>query len=238
MSSLLNSIKAPKGFSYFAGPQRTAEWFDIRLGKVTASRLDDWLSVSRAEKTKGKPLKARLDYEKEILFERAFGTAFDNFISPAMQDGIDYEDFARQQYEKICGVKVFEVGCWYNEHFVASPDGGVGDDGLVEIKIVRDNSFTTILSEGVPQKWWRQIQGQLWASGRAWCDFIAVNLNTKKVKVIRVYPDPEFIEWLELAVPEPLNQDISVFDMENVFDFMGDAPAEIEQNNQHELGDW
>lgn len=191
-------------FEYFAGEQRTPEWFELRRGKVTASRLEDWLSVSKAKNTPGKPLKARLDYEKEIMFERTFGKSFDNYVTPAMQDGIDYEGFARDEYTRITGNKVEEVGAWYNEYFCASPDGSVGADGLIEIKVLKDNSFCDVLMEGVPSKHWKQCQGQLWASGRKWCDYVAINLNTGKLKIVRVLPDPEFHEWLELAVPEKL----------------------------------
>lgn len=242
-------------FEYFAGEQRTAPWYELRKGKVTASRLEDWLSVSQAKdpKVNGKPLKKRLDYEKELQYERQFDVAYDNFVSDAMNDGIIYEQFAIMNYQDIKKVKVVPVGAWYNEHFVASPDGGVGDEGLVEVKVVRDNTFSEILSldsatshfyeeeqdvmnektkklekkmvkigTGVPEKHWKQIQGQLWASGRKWCDYIAINLSTKKLKVIRVLPDPEFIEWLELAVPEPIN--VKPFSDEELFDFVQAIP--------------
>lgn len=209
-------------FEYFAGEQRTQPWFDLRIGKVTASRLEDWLSVSKAKGKEGTPLKARLDYEKELMFERQFGVGYENFVSSAMQDGIDFETFAVRQYEKIKGVQVVSVGAWYNDLFVASPDGGVADEGIVEVKVVRDNSFTDVLINGVPPKHWKQIQGQLWASGRKWCDYIVINLNTEKIKIIRVLPDQEFFDWLEIAVPEKLV--VAEFSTEDLFDFQEKAP--------------
>lgn len=219
-------------FSYFEGEQRTPEWYKIRLGKVTASRLSDWLAVSKAKTGAGKPLKARLDYEKELLFERKFNTSFETFVSEAMQDGIDYEAYARQQYQEITGASVSECGAWYNEYFCASPDGVVqradsDGDGLLEIKIVKDNSFTEILTSGVPDKWWKQIQGQLWASGYQWCDFVAVNFNTRKIKIIRVTPDAEFHEWAELAIVEDFNTDDSIFDTDQLYD-LKELPATAE----------
>lgn len=209
-------------FEYFAGEQRTEPWYALRVGKVTASRLSDWLAVSKAKTGAGKKLKKRLDYEKELQYERQFGVAYDNFVSDAMNDGIIYEDFAKMNYEAIKGVKVVSVGAWYNDHFVASPDGGVADEGLVEVKVVRDNTFSDILSDGVPEKHWMQIQGQLWASGRKWCDYIAINLNTKKMKVIRVEPDAEFHEWLEIAVPDDI--EVEPFSSEELFDFVQEVP--------------
>jgi predicted phage-related endonuclease len=221
-------------FEYFAGQQRTPEWFELRRGKVTASRLDDWLSVSKAKTGMGKPLKKRLDYEKELLFERQFGVSYENFVSAAMQDGIDFEVFARQQYEKITGNVVREVGCWYNDLFVASPDGAVDPyeikndsyyEGLIEIKVLKDNSFTDVLTDGVPEKHWRQIQGQLWAAGSKWCDYVAINLNTKKMKIIRVEADTEFQEYLELSLNESLV--VAEFDGDQLFDFVDALPEGV-----------
>lgn len=235
-------------FEYFAGEQRTKPWFDLRLGKPTASRLDDWLAVSKAKATQGKPLKARLDYEKELVFERKFGIAFENYFNTAMQEGIDFEQFSVAQYEKITDQKVTPVGGWYNEHFFASPDGGVGDEGIIEVKVLRDNSFTDVLSAdpavthpktdkdgkpvldendkpvgtGVIEKHWKQIQGQLFASGRQWCEYVAINLSTRKVKIIRVEPDKEFHAYLELALMERLT--VPEFDDTDLYDFVDALP--------------
>lgn len=217
-------------FEYSGAPQRSPEWFKIRLGKVTASRLVDWLAVSKAKTGAGKPLKARLDYEKELMFERQFGTSFEMYVTSAMQDGIDYEDFARKQYEAQTGNICLEVGCWYNDYFVASPDRIVetkNESGLLEVKILRDNSFTEVLVSGVPDKHWKQIQGQLWASKLPWCDYVALNFNTKKFVVIRVLPDAEFHEWLELTVPEKLVTE--EFALTNVHDIVGEIPMAAPQ---------
>lgn len=209
-------------FHYSAAPQRSPEWLEIRRGKIGSSDLWRWLSVSRQKGKEGKPLQARLDYEKELMFERQFNTNFEVWVSPAMQEGIDYEDFARKQYELITGSKTTEVGCWYNDYFVASPDRAVGEDGLIEIKILKDNSFAEVMVSGVPDKHWKQIQGQLWATGRKWCDYVALNFNSKKVKIIRVEPDKEFHDYLELAVQEKLV--VAEFSTEQLYDIRGELP--------------
>lgn len=209
-------------FKYSAAPQRSPEWFAIRRGKIGASRLKDWLAVSKAKATMGKPLKARLDYEKELMFERQFNASFNNYVTDAMQDGIDLEDFARKQYEAISDLPCEEVGCWYNEYFVASPDRAVGEDGLIEIKIVRDNTFVGVLSDGVPEDHKMQIQGQLWASGRKWCDYVCVNLTSKKIAIIRVEADTEFHEYLAEAVQEKLVTE--PFNLTDVYDIVGALP--------------
>ena len=245
-------------FQYFAGEQRTPEWYKLRIGKVTASRLEDWLSVSKAAKTLGQALQKRKDYELELQYERQFNVAYDNFVSSAMEDGVIFEEFARRQYEKLMDVSAAPVGAWYNEHFVASPDSTVGEDGLLEIKVLRDNSFSQVLAAdpksthvveveqekdgkkikvkvgtGVIEKHWKQIQGQLWASGRKWCDYVVINLKTKKVKIIRVLPDKEFHEWLELAVPEPIS--VEPFSTTNVFDFIDDAPVQTASEDVNQI---
>lgn len=218
----MTDTQAKLTFSYSDAPQRSPEWLEIRRGKIGSSRLEDWLSVSKAKNTLGKPLKARLDYEKELMFERQFNVSFNVWVSGAMQDGIDFEDFARKQYEQITGNTALECGCWYNEYFVASPDRVVGKDGLLEIKVLKDNSFTEVLISGVPNKHWKQIQGQLWASGRQWCDYVAVNFTTKKVVIIRVEPDKEFHAYLAEAVQEQLVQE--PFALTNVYDIKGELP--------------
>lgn len=209
-------------FHYSAAPQRSPEWLEIRRGKIGSSDLWRWLSVSKQKGKEGKPLQARLDYEKELMFERQFNTNFEVWVSPAMQEGIDYEDFARKQYELITNSKTTEVGCWYNDYFVASPDRAVGEDGLIEIKILKDNSFAEVMVSGVPDKHWKQIQGQLWATGRKWCDYVALNFNSKKVKIIRVEPDKEFHDYLELAVQEKLV--VAEFSTEQLYDIQGELP--------------
>src|SRR5690606_39057602 len=124
---------------------------------------------------------------KELMFERQFNTSFEVWVSGAMQDGIDFEDFAAKQFASQMGFSVAECGSWANEFMVVSPDRivfpahdgieYVGDAeamagalGVVEIKIVKDNTFTEILMSGVPSKHMKQLQSQLLATGlkRGW----------------------------------------------------------------------
>lgn len=239
-------------FKYFAGAQRSPAWFELRRGRVTASRLDDWLSVSKAKNGAGKPLKKRLDYERELLFERTFNVSYENFVTPAMQDGIDFEDFARKQYEKITGDTVDEVGCWYNDLFVASPDGAIRmvnsssgliqASGLIEIKVLKDNSFTDVLADGIPEKHWRQIQGCLWASGANYSHYVAINLNTRKLKIITVRPDQEFFDYLELSLQESLV--VAEFPKDDVYDFVDaipegmEVPLMLQDNSDNNFEGW
>ena len=232
-------LPAAEGFYYDPAPQRTPAWYERRLGRVTASRLEDWLAVSRAKASLGKPLKKRLDYEKELLYERKFNVSYNNYISEAMLDGVALEAWAVRQYELETGNEVVAVGCWYNDAFVASPDGAVGEDGLVEAKVLRDASFADLLTgsvdkngdhipalseNGLHSKFWKQTQGQLWASGRKWVDFVAINTNTRKGYVTRILPDEEYHKWLDLSVRDEFHVDASIFDTSKVFDFKEALP--------------
>jgi len=220
-------------FDYDPAPQRSPEWFQRRLGVVTASRLSDLMARSKRD---GTPLKACTDYLRELWFERKFGVSFNNYVTDAMLDGQVYEQFARQQYEKIKGVKVDACGCWYNDKFVASPDGIVADPshqvpgvsnwiGLLEIKILRDNKFTEVLLSGVPEDHFLQIQGQLMASGKEWCDYVAVNLSTKKISIWRVLPNAGAFKDIEEAInAENTIEEVSTTEL---YDIQGEIPERV-----------
>ena len=92
-----------------------------------------------------------------------------------MQHGVEQEPHARRAYAELMGVEVVEVP--FVEHpeipmFGCSPDGLVGDDGLVEIKAPNTAThLDTLLSETVPSKYVIQMQVQMAVCGRDWCDF-------------------------------------------------------------------
>ncbi len=209
----LIKVKAGDGFTYLDVIQRSPEWIKARNGLVTASRLGDWMAVG----VKGQPLKSRLDYEKEIAYEREFGVSFQKFVNDAMLAGTEAEPFIKTQYELITGNTIAPVGVFVSDRFAATPDGLVNDDGLFEAKWLFDTSFSDILVTGeVPEEHLLQIQGQLWASGRKWCDYAAVNGNTKKIKIIRVYRNEEIIN----RIKESLNHEIDIkLNTENLYDF-------------------
>lgn len=208
----INQIIPAKGFKYLDVPQLSPEWVQARVGRKTASRLKDWMAVGK----NGNPLKARTDYERELAYEQTFGVPFSRFVTEAMVQGSVAEPFIKEQYGSIMGYVVQPAGAFYNEDFVASPDGFVDDDGSVECKWLFDNSFSDVLLNGVPMDHQWQIQGQLWASGREWCDYVAANGNTKKLKIIRVYPDKELISRIAESVKEPIKSEFSKM---GVFDF-------------------
>ena len=140
--------------------QRTEDWFAARLGKVTASRVADILA-----KTKSGYSASRDNYMAQLICERLTNTQAESFTNAAMQWGTEQEPFARAAYEVAKGVLVEEEG--FVPHPVitmagASPDGLIGDDGLVEIKCPNTAThIETLLNQAVPAKYIIQMQFQI-----------------------------------------------------------------------------
>jgi putative phage-type endonuclease len=152
--------------------QRSNEWMQSRLGRVTASRAADVMA-----KTKSGYSASRANYMAQLITERLTGQPTEGFSSAAMQWGTDTEPQARTAYEMMTGRDVVEVG--FIQHptidgFGASPDGLVGDDGLIEIKCPNTAThIETLLAEKVPSKYIIQMQVQMLCTGRSWCDFVS-----------------------------------------------------------------
>lgn len=234
---MMQEAQADLVFHYDPATQRSPEWLERKRGKIGASELWRWMSVSKAKATPGAPLKARLDYEKELIFEQQFGVNFTKWVSGPMQEGNEFEDWARKQYEQIKGVVLHTCGVWYNAFMAVSPDSTAGEKGLVEIKIVKDSTFLEVLNSkkiledndqvaiektSTVHKHWKQMQAQLKATGREWVDYVVVNFNTKKIAIIRIRPCVEFQDYMMLAIQEKLVT--AEFDTRTVFDVVGELP--------------
>ena len=182
--------------------QGTAEWFSHRLGKVTASRVADVIA-----KTKRGYSASRANYMAELICERLTGAKGESYQNAAMVWGTETEPKARSAYEAETGFLVTGVGFVSHPTITmagASPDGLVGQDGLVEIKCPNTAThIDTVLSEAVPAKYIAQMQWQMACTERNWCDFIsydprvpeAIQLWTKRVE-----RDDKYIGQLEEEV--------------------------------------
>jgi putative phage-type endonuclease len=152
--------------------QRTDEWYAARLGKVTASRVADVVA-----KTKSGYSSSRANYMAELVCERLTGKQGDFYQNAAMAWGTNTEPMARAAYEAVEGALVVEVGFVSHPTILmagASPDGLVGDDGLVEIKCPNTAThIDTLLDKEAPSKYVNQMQWQMACTGRAWCDFVS-----------------------------------------------------------------
>ena len=182
--------------------QGTEEWFTIRIGKVTASRVADVIA-----KTKTGYSATRDNYMAQLVCERLTGQKGESFSNAAMQHGTDTEPLARAAYEALKDVLVDEVGFVPHptiEMAGASPDGLVGDDGLLEIKCPNTAThIETLLSQSVPSKYNTQMQFQMACTGRQWCDFVSFDnrLPTElQLFVKRVPRDNVFIRLIEAEI--------------------------------------
>lgn len=182
--------------------QLSTEWFEARLGKVTASRVSDVLATR-----KGQESTVRAKYKLQLATERMTNMKSPSYMNQAMQDGIDREPMAREIYEKLKDVTVDEVGFVQHqkiERAGASPDGLVGDDGIIEIKCPVETTHTTnLLEKKLPSKYKAQVQFQLATTGRKWCDFISYNPNFEprlQLMVVRVERDDDYIEMIEFEI--------------------------------------
>ena len=181
--------------------QRTEEWFADRLGKVTASRIADVMM---------KPTTAGYaNYQAQLVCERLTGQPTETFTSAAMQHGTDTEPQARAMYELTCGVDVVEVGFIPHpalEMSGASPDGLVGDDGLVEIKCPQPAThIKTLTGKNIDRKYLLQMQWQMACTGRQWCDFVSFCPSFPadlQIFVKRVERDAELVEEITAAVTQ------------------------------------
>lgn len=203
-------------FIYHDIPQRTPEWYRLRLGLPTASRLSDLTSTLK----NGQPTAAQKDYLKELRYEKTFGISMSKFVSSAMYDGVNYEDIAANMYSVVEGVDLKPAGIYANQWFAASPDRLIGDDGLLEVKVLTDTKYADVLEDNnvAIDRFNLQIQGQLWASGRAYAILMIYNVNSNsyiKIKIARNDSDIEMIQ----SVVESL--DVSKF-AESGMVLMGD----------------
>jgi len=197
--------------------QRTEDWYAARLGKATASRFKDAIATKKqTEKQKkdglpGDPMQAQLDYCTELVVERLTGQRAQKFVTAAMQWG-DHEPAARAAYERVTGRIVEETGFVAHDTLMAgcSPDGLIDWDGLIEIKCPFNtaNHIETLLN-GMPADHIPQVQGQMWITGREWCDFVSYDPRMPEalqLHVQRIQRDLGFIADLEAKVTSFLQQ--------------------------------
>lgn len=151
--------------------QGSEEWMQCRIGKVTASRLNDVMATLKS----GGEAATRKNYRAQLIAERLTGVKADSFSNSAMQWGTEMEPIARANYEILLGVDVDQVG--FIDHpsismSGASPDGLIGVDGLIEIKCPNTATHIEYLISGVvPSEYHNQMLWQMECTGRKWCDF-------------------------------------------------------------------
>lgn len=170
--------------------QGSDEWFAARCGLLTASEikhiLTPTLKPAANEKTRA--------HMWELAAQRVTRYVEPAYIGDDQMRGYDDEIRARELYvEKIAPVRTmgFVTNDRWGFTLGYSPDGLVGDDGLIECKSRRQRfQIETIVEDIVPADFWFQCQAALLISERAWLDFISYS-GGMPMTLIRAHPDPD-----------------------------------------------
>ena len=165
--------------------QGSEAWAEARCGLVTASRCDAVIAVS-----KNGEAAVRRNYRSELISEILTGVPYPQYLSQEMKWGIAKEPEARVAYELAHDVLVETCGFILHpgvDRFGASPDGLVGDDGLIQIKCPNTATHLSWLMSGViPVEHMPQMLAEMSCTQRAWVDFVSY--------------DPRLPEHLQLFV--------------------------------------
>jgi putative phage-type endonuclease len=182
--------------------QRSPEWYAARRGSLGASDIGDALA-----RTKTGWSTSRTHVMNRIILERLTGKTVQGFTTWAMREGIEREPEARLAY--MFHVDVDVADAWVYPHPTiagahASPDGFVGDDGLVQIKCPQHSAHLDLLLGGAtPPGYVMQIQWEIACTGQAWCDFVSFQPEfpaAMQLIVRRIERDDEHIAELEKHV--------------------------------------
>jgi len=188
--------------------QGSTEWKMAKLGHVSASSIADVMA-----KGKSGEATTRKKYKVKLVAERLTNQIIESYSNSAMEWGVEQESFARQKYEALNNVLVDKTGFWLHPEIQwlgVSPDGLVNDDGLIEIKCPNTTTHIDyILDDKVPTEYYKQIQCQLWVTGREWCDFISYDPRlpeSRQLFIKRCNRDDAVITEMQLEVLEFLKE--------------------------------
>ena len=178
--------------------QGSAEWHDARRGIVTASvvgkLITPTLKVAENDTSRG--------LTNQLAAERITGWTDETPMNSDMWRGVESEPIARDLYSRH-HAPATEVGFMRRDEdgwtLGYSPDGLVGDDGLIEIKAPRAKThLRTILTDEVPAHYMAQCQAGLLVSGREWIDFVSF-VGGMPLFVKRVMPHYLWFEAITAA---------------------------------------
>jgi len=173
--------------------QRTEDWYNIRKGKMTASNA----SIIA---TNGKGLET---YIYSLMADYYSNAEQEHYVNADMQRGIDLEPEAKIEFQFYTGLDVQEVGfVELNEYVGVSPDGLVGDDGLIEVKCPKDDIyFRLLLNDNIKPEYIAQMQMQMLVTERKHCYFVSYNPNFEKTLFIKkIDRDEEMIAKIQAGL--------------------------------------
>jgi len=171
------------------------EWLQLRLGVATASKFNKIITAE------GKQSETLEKYALQLAIDTLLTTPESSYKNADMIRGTELEPLAREAYQEETFSIVEQITMFLSDcgNFGYSPDGLVGDDGLIEIKCPKAiTHFQYIIDNKGPSDYWQQLQGGLWLSGRKWIDFVSYHpdFKTKQLFIIRVERDENYIAKL------------------------------------------
>jgi putative phage-type endonuclease len=178
--------------------QNTDEWMNLRCAKLTASQFK---TCFMGKSTKG--FKDLVYTKRAELKTKEIEESFSNFWT---ERGHELEPLARESYEIETFTSVEDAGFWeYSKYIGASPDGLVGDDGLIEIKCPKASTVERYLDQNkLPAEYYWQVHGQMMCTGRKWVDFVVYHPKYE-IFILRVNRDESIIEELKEKLNEVVN---------------------------------
>ena len=186
--------------------QSSAGWLPSRAGHATASMMNCVMDI----KKDGNPGAKYIQYMAELIRERATGRVTERPVTFWMKRGTEFEPEARARYEEHTGRIVAPAASVTHptiEWSSATPDGFIGQDGLIEIKVPAPTTYTKWrIAKVVPDEHIPQMMFQLACTRRTWVDFCAYDPEDPKpgraLFIRRFQPDPAEIAALEMKVKD------------------------------------
>ncbi len=177
--------------------QNSPEWVAAKIGKPSAS------NANRLITSIGAPSKSLLPFAQELAEDKVAGQAVNAWGGNAYTErGHELEEEARMAYEIETGSDVEEVGYIEDDlqRYIVSPDGLVGDRGMVEIKCLPKKHGSTLVyyakNNRIPPDYIPQLQMQLFVSQREWVDLYYYSPLLPNL-CVRVFPDGKLFSSLE-----------------------------------------
>jgi putative phage-type endonuclease len=210
--------------------QGSEAWFEARCGRVTGTRFK---SLMMAETTQGYK-----DLVSNMVCEIITGRMEETYSNAAMEHGVETEPIARAAYEALFDVEVKTVGFVtpdedhkYHEWIGVSPDGII-DDGLIEIKCPKMiTHLGYIADDKLPSEYRHQVQGQLFVTGAAWCDFVSY-VEGMKLFVVRVFPDKEMFKEFEERLDSVIKRVISKLESYKGYEAVDYSQTDIKKDKR------
>jgi len=181
--------------------QGSPEWFEARRGIPTASRYADVLA-------EGKGI-MRARYMRQLAAEIITEEPMETYKNAKMERGKEHEPDLRKRYAFDHDADVEQVGFLRSTMMATgcSPDGLVGVDGMIEIKSTEPDLLIELLDSGrAPTQHMAQIQGNLWITGRDWCDLV-IGWPKLPLFTVRVKRDEPYMANLRREL-ERFNQEL------------------------------